>query len=344
MQHPRTMPRQQNTQHELTIQHVTHDQPATTSAASIVVGADGSRASDAAVEWAAHEAELKHTGLLLVQARPKRPGDTERTHDQASWRPMPGRLTTRIAERFGISVERVVRQGAVLDTLAAAAEGAQLLVVGQSDAESLEPVRLQPLGSRCAQVVSCPVVTVPLRFGATPVPGPGRTGLVVVGLDSSPESWAALNWAITEARVRRCACKVVHVTDSGETASGNDLHARRTALALVDRAIEYAAYCGVEAHGQLLTGVPASALLDAAGNADLLVLGGRFRSKADRLVHRDVAARCVRTSACPVVVVTTHHVDLTQRNEHPAHKGVSGSSGRRGIRLWAENWPIELPC
>lgn len=337
-QHQRTLPPERSTPR----QQATPHQGIKRSARSVVVGVDRSPASDAAIEWAAHQADLKHTGLLLVQVRPKGLGSTASTDDQAPWRPMPGRLATRIAERFGISVEGIVRDGAVLDGLAAAAEGAQLLVLGRSGAKSGDPAFRQPLAYRCAQVVSCPVVTVPVRSGAEVAPGPGQLRSVIVGLDSSPESWAALNWAVTEARVRHCACEVVHVADTDGTGLGNGLHSRRTAQALVDRAVEYAAYCGVQAQGTLLSGPTAGALLQVAFRADLLVLGGRLRSKADRLVHRDVAARCVRASACPVVIVTTHPVGGSQPDAHQTHKKTSGSTGRRGMRQWAEKWPIDL--
>lgn len=306
-------PPEQGTQHQLV----------KSPGSPIVVNIDASPACDAAIKWASHEADLKHTGLLLVQVRPNLFGDVGR---RVSWHPMPARLTTRVAERFGVPVDGIASQSPLIETLAAAANGAQLLVVGKPELTSTEP-----LARRCAPVVSCPVVTVPLSYE------PKQS--IVIGLDDSPESWAALNWGVAEARARRCACELVHVTDQW-AASSNRLHARRAALALIERAAEYAAYCEVEARANLVTGLPASALLEASADAELVVLGGRLHSKTDRLVHRDVAGLVLRASVCPVVIVTTHHLGQAGEDEGQEHR--KGGRGPGNPRSWPENWPIEV--
>lgn len=308
-------------------------------AGRIVVGVDGSAANSAAIDWAAGQAARRHTGVLLVQVRPEGLGPAHQ--EQEHWHTMAPRLATMIIERFDVPAAGVFRRGEIVRSLADAAAGAQLLVLGRSDEKASAPCSTLPLACRCAQTVSCPVVSVPAGAangadkGQTgtdrPTPGPapsnqvqqrgpaqpstGQRGPLVVALDSSPASWSALNWAVAEARLRGSSCLVVHAPDAERAVSPADgLRARSTALGLVDRAVEYAEYCGVPARGRLLTGSPTKAILDAAAGAALLVLGCPAEAGPDQTDLRSsqparssIAAECLRASTCPVVMVTAHH-------------------------------------
>ena len=149
-------------------------------------------------------------------------------------------------------------------------------------------------------------------------------GKVVVGVDGSPGSLRALEWALDEARIRRASLHVVHawmlplidalpepwaVGSPPMGPSDEEVHdhvekaARAALAAAVDRA--RSAEPGLEIHGELIESRPARALLEAADDADLLVVGSRGRGCFAGLLLGSVSAQCVHHARCPVVVVPT---------------------------------------
>jgi nucleotide-binding universal stress UspA family protein len=146
---------------------------------------------------------------------------------------------------------------------------------------------------------------------------------VVVGIDGSEASRQALRWAADEAKLRGAALQVVHTwtrayfvpgpypqTDRASEAGTEDTE-RRLAEELFDREL---AKTGVEATGvriepELVEGEPGKTLLDAAQDADLLVIGSDRQGKHAQLPLGRVGRECVQHSLCPVVIVrlTTRH-------------------------------------
>ena len=138
------------------------------------------------------------------------------------------------------------------------------------------------------------------------------TAKVVVGVDGSPASDAALTWAADEALVRHAALEIVHawtyphVGDvAGMAASFPDQDDfAATARFVLDAAVKTA----TRAHGPCVTaklvhGAPAKALVDAAAGADLLVVGSRGRGGFAGLLLGSVSQQCAHHAPCPVVVV-----------------------------------------
>jgi nucleotide-binding universal stress UspA family protein len=147
-------------------------------------------------------------------------------------------------------------------------------------------------------------------------------GKVVVGVDASPGSLRALEWALEEARLRRASLCVVHawmlpliealpepwVVGSPSVGPSDDevrnhveAAARDVLSASVDRARSAAPE--LEIAGELVEGRAAVALLDAARDADLLVVGSRGRGGFAGLLLGSVSGQCVHHARCPVVVV-----------------------------------------
>src|SRR5262245_31115046 len=140
---------------------------------------------------------------------------------------------------------------------------------------------------------------------------------VVVGIDGSEASRQALRWAADEAKLRGAALQVVHTWSrayfvpgpypQAEKASsaGTEDAERRLAEELLDREL---AATGVTAAGiriepELVEGAPAKTLLDAAQQAELLVIGSDRHGKLAEIPLGRVGRECVRHSPCPVVIV-----------------------------------------
>lgn len=64
---------------------------------------------------------------------------------------------------------------------------------------------------------------------------------------------------------------------------------------------------GIEVDCQAVRGAPANALIEAARDADLLVVGARGIGGFKGLTMGSVSEQCVRHAGCPVVVVRDEH-------------------------------------
>lgn len=143
-----------------------------------------------------------------------------------------------------------------------------------------------------------------------------NTSLTVVGVDSSDSSYAALGWALTDAQ-RRGPGTTVHVVSvhpaeyAGAMADAplawhNDSEHRDRVRDLISSALKRAVDEGlgdVTVTRQESVGHTAKILLDAAFDADLLVVGRRGHGGFAGLLLGSVAQTCVAHSHCPVVVV-----------------------------------------
>jgi nucleotide-binding universal stress UspA family protein len=148
---------------------------------------------------------------------------------------------------------------------------------------------------------------------------------VVVGVDGSPASAAALRWAAAEARVQGMRLHVVHVRDRQAVVAPGHI-APSAGGAAADRAV---AECAVKAmicqtldqescpdvQLELADGLPVRVLLDRAAGAALLVLGSARPGAMDagpvgrpRPPLGPVARDCLRAAPCPVVMVTGQRV------------------------------------
>jgi len=151
-----------------------------------------------------------------------------------------------------------------------------------------------------------------------------RRPRIVVGVDGSPGAATALRWALAEARLRQAVLRVVHAwmvpliealpeaSVLGRTPLGTadeELydHLRADAMEVLDASLHLARKeepePELEIEGELAEARAASALIDAAKDADLLVVGSRGRGGFSGLLLGSVSAQCVHHAPCPVVVV-----------------------------------------
>ena len=154
---------------------------------------------------------------------------------------------------------------------------------------------------------------------------------VVVGVDGSSESCAALLFALEEAARRGTGLRVVSVLVPPQfwpNAYGlsapptiqqmkDDLRvvARHMANGAVAERPDLAAV-PVELHE--VEGRPAEVLVDQSRGADLLVVGHRGRGGFASALLGSVGLQCLMHAECPVTVVRPAPTPQTEREERPA--------------------------
>jgi len=133
------------------------------------------------------------------------------------------------------------------------------------------------------------------------------TFLIVVGVDGSEPSLAALRWAVDEARVRHGRLRLITawhyppVPSTVEDSGTNDsLHAAERVLAEALKSVDAE---GVDIRGLLVRDSAAAALVDAAKNADLLIVGSRGHGGFAGLLLGSVSSQVAHHAPCPVLIV-----------------------------------------
>lgn len=190
---------------------------------------------------------------------------------------------------------------------------------------------------------------------------------VVVGLDGTATGLHAVSWAAAEAWARGCALSIVHAsaanTDGPSPGQGRNLLDLGTSLAR-------------EHHPDLPVSVqevvdePAAALLDAAEEAVLLVVGLNTSTIADSLLGT-IALDLLARASCPVAVVrppdsidgttvvagvepgrdnsatlaaafaaaAAHHLSVTVVYVQPVGRSSPPDGGRDDVALWSMPYP-----
>lgn len=135
------------------------------------------------------------------------------------------------------------------------------------------------------------------------------TPRIVVGVDGSEPAARALQWAISEARVRSATVQAVHAWSyplaMGVGANASELlmrGAESAAEAVLDHAVA-SRPDDVVVEPVLTLGLAAETLLDASKGADLLVVGSRGHGGFFGLLLGSVSQQCAHHAACPVVIV-----------------------------------------
>jgi nucleotide-binding universal stress UspA family protein len=168
---------------------------------------------------------------------------------------------------------------------------------------------------------------------------PGDTPSIVVGVDDSAGAAAALRWAAAEARLRGAALTVVHAYYRpaaywGTTPDATDgeperRHARQVLDAALHRAVDDLADLPVR--GVLHAGRAARGLIEAAAEADLLVLGTRGAGGFEGLLLGSTAEHGARHASCTVVLVPA----LAGAGAGRILVGVDGSPHACAALAWA---------
>ena len=132
---------------------------------------------------------------------------------------------------------------------------------------------------------------------------------IVVGVDGSDPSQAALEWAVTEARLRGGTVRAVTaweyppVTVGMEGLLGDPEMYPKAAAHRQEEALGRVDHGGVDVTGETVQGHAAAVLMRAAGDADLLVVGSRGIGGFTGLLLGSVSTQVLHHAPCPVLVV-----------------------------------------
>ena len=287
---------------------------------AVVVGIDGSANSDAALDWAVAEATRRSRPLHLFSAGVRHVAGGEAIYNDVELDAVLTRAALSTAEAhleaaaahvqvvapdLAVTVQSAVdRAAGELVDLSARAD---TIVVGRS---GHGPAVSAVLGSVAMQVVThaeCPVVVVhDPTDSATDARADARG--VVVGVDGSAVSELALGYAFEQASLRGVHLRVVHAWWT-TVPSGLmwDIKAEQVTLeqlALSETLVGWSEkYPDVEVRPSLPLAAPVSALTEAGGRAELLVVGSRGRGGFLSLLLGSVSQGVLQHATCPVAVV-----------------------------------------
>lgn len=150
---------------------------------------------------------------------------------------------------------------------------------------------------------------------------------ILVPVDFSRHSMAALIWGAKTADMFDCPLKVLHVVHDPESAPGYyqqhnrhwqhaEVAARELMHQFLDRAIERAPDLAALRHAELhlVMGLPVNRILEFAEDqgAGLLVMGSQGLSGLPKLLLGSKAQRVVQLSPIPVTIVKAEKTDMEE--------------------------------
>jgi nucleotide-binding universal stress UspA family protein len=284
----------------------------------IVAGVDGSEAAEDAARWAADEAARRQCELRLVYAY-----SSPATAGYPDYNPYPDDLRPVLRDQGKLTVERlaaelqlahpelmistkVLYERAII-ALRSESENAVLTVVGSGNTNRVYGVLLGSVALAVASTNPAPVAVI--HRGQTP----STTGPVVVGVDGSRTSDAAVAFAFQAAAVRGADLVALHLWDDVIVPGSHRLQnplvdpariKQEERALLAERIAGWAEkYPEVSVQQTLIEGRAVTGLLDAAAQAQLLVVGSHGRGGFAGMLLGSTSHSLIIHSPCPVVVV-----------------------------------------
>lgn len=281
---------------------------------SILVGVDGSPSALRAVEWAAKEAARRHVPVRLCHVGvlpPRTPHVTAPApiHDVVTDQ---GRRWLQLAKVAvpGVEVETELRLGTPVADLVEASSHARMVVLGSHGLGGFEGMLAGSVSSGVAARAHCPVVVVRGRLPDEPPP---MTGPVVVGVDGSAASDAAVAFAFEAASLRETSLIAVHTWLDVSVAEAWaalpydvdwDAVAEDERRLLAERLAGWSEkYPDVPVRRVVLRDRPVRGLLAEAEGAQLIAVGSRGRGGFPGMGLGSTSQALLHYSECPVAVV-----------------------------------------
>ncbi|SDE59157.1 Nucleotide-binding universal stress protein, UspA family [Blastococcus fimeti] len=292
-------------------------------AARTVVGVDGSPGARTALAWALTDAARRGAALEVVSSFPVQVyladplllDENQLEAVRADTLERARALVEEVRAEAGqpdVPVQVLAVAGPPAPMLLAASEDAGRLVIGSRGRGAVKSLVLGSVALSCVTHTRTPVVVVHPRPDAPAGDAPPR---VVVGLDGSAASSAALERAATEAQ--QLGAELVAVAAYSAASYWSDAYAvvlpppeqlAEEVQAAAEQQVAGARLPdGLPVRVESLEGPAGNVLVEAAWDAALLVVGGHGQGAVRGLLMGSVALHCVLSGPCPVMVVPEPH-------------------------------------
>jgi nucleotide-binding universal stress UspA family protein len=279
----------------------------------VVVGVDGSAASNFAVCWAAHEAAMRHVPLTVVHmvkaAEPVWP-EMSLSADAAVWQEDEGRRVLEEAVKIAEDATKTCRKITIsselkcsppVPTLVDLSEQAEMVVVGCNGRGAVARVLLGSVSSGVVRSARCAVAVI--RAEASFMPHSDHAP-VLVGIDCSPASELALALAFDEASRRGVELTALHAWSDVAAyqlpwLDWKSEAARSLAEYLAGRQERYP---DVKVNRLVALDHPGRALIEESESAQLVVVGSHGRGGFTGMLLGSVSNAVVHSVLTPVIV------------------------------------------
>lgn len=193
---------------------------------------------------------------------------------------------------------------------------------------------------------------------------------LVVGVDGSPSSMAAVEWAARDAEMRNVPLSVIHVVAPivvGIPAAIPPDYSQmqeEAARTIIEQAHGVAIAAAPSHAGEISTEIlhaqPVPAMVELSGRALMVVVGCRGQGAVGQALMGSVSAGIVHHAHCPVAIIHQHSPESLPAPDAPVVVGIDGSpasaeatgiafdeASRRGVGLvalhaWSDMGPIEF--
>ncbi|ORB82725.1 universal stress protein UspA [Mycobacterium kansasii] len=282
----------------------------------VVVGADGSPASNAAVCWAARDAAMRNVQLTIVHVV---------STDVATWPPMPypdtwavwqedeGRKVLAAAHKIAdeavagerkLTVKSEIVFSTPVPTMVEMSAEAEMIVVGSSGRGALGRVLLGSVSSSLVRRARCPVAII--RDQDLLIPDPLHAP-VLLGIDGSPASEAAVAVAFDEASRRGAELIALHAWSDLEVVELPGLNwsavEAEAQVLLAERLAGWQErYPDVTVRRVVVCDRPARQLVERSQTAQLVVVGSHGRGGVTGMLLGSVSNAVVHAVRMPLIV------------------------------------------
>lgn len=289
--------------------------PVAMAESGVVVGADGSEHGRAALRWAADTAVAYKLPLTVLHALPDATGEPTLVSEPTGV--LGDAVALARAAQPNLEIRALQMPDAPVQSLLAAGENADVLVIGSRGVEGFRGLLLGSTTMHVAPYAQCPVVVVhsgmeggvPFEPDDASDSDEGNPGQVVLGYDGSAASNRAAAFAFRHAQAVGCGVVAVSVEagkgepqtewiDPENATPGSDTSAFHSPVI-----VTAASFPDVPVSFVAGTGRPAEVLLTEARGAVLLVVGSRGTGGFAGLIMGSVSQKVLAHADCPVAVL-----------------------------------------
>jgi nucleotide-binding universal stress UspA family protein len=278
---------------------------------TVIAAFDGSAGANRALEWAADDAARQGVPLRIVHVLAPWPYDISKYTVQGgpdeftagAGRMLAGAEETARKRHPGLEVSSALLEGPPAKVLSEQSAADTTIVLGSRGLGGFVGALVGSVSTSVATHSHGPVVVV------RPHEGVARNE-VVVGVDDSPESEPALEYALNQARLRGATLRAIHAWQlpvhayAPEVTFDMDEVVRHQQRLVADRLRAWREkYPDVTVHEQSPCVHPATALIEASSSADRVVVGSRGMGAIGSIVLGSVSRAVLHHAHSPVAVV-----------------------------------------